>query len=251
MQALLTALAGGTAPDGGSNLIAYPDLWYRGVLLPVDDKIAASTIVKKDDVLPQLWESSIYDGKMIGVPSLESYIWWGLNYNSKAAEDAGLDPDAPPATWEEAMEWHKALTKFDDAGNLQQMGLDPFDAMAGETDFASQSYGGSNWWDEANRKMILNSDAIAQSMDVGGEFIKLVGPDKFAGMRQDQNLGGWGAALQGRATNHDHRRLLASRRNADPEPGDRPVQPRDLGAGAGQPRGRQDHGYRRALCGPV
>ena len=31
-------------------------------------------------------------------------------------------------------------------------------------------------------------------MDTCGEFIKLVGPDKFAGMRQDQNLGGWGAS---------------------------------------------------------
>ena len=160
---MLTALAGGTAPDGGSNFGTYPDLWYRGVLLPVDDKIAASTIVKKDEILPQLWESSIYDGKMIGVPGLESYIWWGLNYNSKAVQDAGLDPENPPVTWEEALEWHKALTKFDDAGNLQQFGLDPFDAMAGETDFASQSFGGTNWWDEQTRKIDLNTDAIAQA----------------------------------------------------------------------------------------
>lgn len=193
-QAMLTALAGGTAPDGGSNF-DYPNLFYRGTLLPVDEMVSTSAIIQKDQILPQLWESAIYDGKMIGIPSLESYLWWGLNYNAQAVEAAELDPEAPPKTWDDAMEWHKALTKFDDAGNLQQMGLDPYDAMAGETDYASQSFGGFNWWDEKNRTINLNNEAIAQCMDVSGEFIKLVGPDKFAGMRQDQNLGGWGAAF--------------------------------------------------------
>ena len=192
-EAILTALAGGTAPDGGSNF-DYPNLFYRGVLRPVDEMVANSTVIDKNDIQPELWNSAVYDGKLAGVPTLEGYMWWGLNYNSKAVEEAGLDPDKPPKTWDALLEWHKALTKFDDAGNLKQMGLDPYDAMAGETDFASQSFGGMNWWDEQNRKINLNTDAMAQAMDTCGEFIKLVGPDKFAGMRQDQNLGGWGAA---------------------------------------------------------
>lgn len=192
-EAILTAIAGGTPPDGGSNF-DYINLFVRGALLPVDEMVGASTIIKKDEILPKLWESAFYEGKMVGVPSIESYLWWGLNYNSKAAQDAGLDPDKPPLTWEEVFEWHKALTKFDDAGNLKQMGLDPYDAMAGETDFGVQSFGGFNWWDEQNRKINLNNDAMIQCLEVCGEFIKLVGPDKFAGMRQDQNLGGWGAA---------------------------------------------------------
>lgn len=192
-EAILTAVAGGTPPDGGSNF-DYANLFYRGALLPVDDQISSSQIIKKDEILPQLWESAIYDGKMIGVPGIESYLWWGMNYNSKAVQDAGLDPNTPPTTWEEALDWHKELTKFDDAGNLKQMGLDPYDAMAGETDFGVQSFGGFNWWDEKSRKMNLDNDAMAQCLDTCGEFIKIVGPDKFAGMRQDQNLGGWGAA---------------------------------------------------------
>jgi maltose-binding protein MalE len=193
-EAFLTALAGGTAPDGESNIGAYPDLWYRGALQPVDDMINASTVIKKDDILPKLWESAIFDGKMIGVPSLESYLWWGMNYNSDAAKKAGLDPTKAPETWEDSMAWHKALTKFDNAGNLKQFGLDPYDAMAGETDFGVQSFGGMNWWDEQNRKMNLNNDAMVQCLTTCGEFIKLVGPDKFAGMRQDQNLATWGAS---------------------------------------------------------
>jgi maltose-binding protein MalE len=193
-EALLTAIAGGTVPDGGSNF-DYPNLWARGALTPVDEMINASTIIKKDDVLPQLWDSAIYDGKMIGVPSLESYLWWGMNYNTDAATKAGLDPAKAPETWDDAMTWHKALTKFDAAGNLQQFGLDPYDAMAGETDFGVQSFGGFNWWDEQSRKINLNNDAMIQCLGTCAEFIKLVGPDKFAGMRQDQNLGGWGASF--------------------------------------------------------
>jgi hypothetical protein len=146
-------------------------------------------------MIPALWDSVFYDGKMVGVPGIESFIWWGLNYNAKAAEEAGLDPDAPPQTWDEVLTWHKALTKFDDAGNLQQFGLDPYDAMAGEPDFGVQSFGGFNWWDESSRTINLNNETVAQWLETCGEFIKIIGPDKLAGMRQDENMGGWGASF--------------------------------------------------------
>lgn len=193
-EAILTAVAGGTPPDGGSNF-DYTNLFYRGALTPPDDLVNSSSIIKKEEILEPLWNSAFYDGKMLGIPGIESYLWWGMNYNTKAAQDAGLDPNSPPATWEEAFEWHKALTQFDDAGNLKQFGLDPYDAMAGEMDFGAQSFGGFNWWNEQERTMRLNDEAIAQCFETCGEFIKLIGPDKFSGMRQDSNLGGWGAAF--------------------------------------------------------
>lgn len=191
-EAILTAIAAGTPPDGGSNF-DYPNLFSRGAAIPVNDYVAASTVVKKDDVLEGLWDSSFYGDKMIGVPGIEGYLWWGLNVNIDAAQKAGLNTDSLPTTWEEVFEWHKKLTIFDDAGNLKQFGLDPWDAMAGELDFPVQSFGGFNWWDEKERKMNLNNDAVIQTFDVMGAFIKHVGPDKFAGMRQTQGTGGtWG-----------------------------------------------------------
>ncbi|HMO57261.1 MAG TPA: extracellular solute-binding protein [Roseiflexaceae bacterium] len=193
-EAILTAVAGGTPPDGGSNF-DYPNFWARGALRPVDDLVASSGIIKRDDMVPALWDSAFYDGQMIGVPSLEGFLWWGLNYNAKAVEEAGLDPDSPPVTWDDALVWHKALTKFDAAGNLQQFGLDPYDAMAGEADFGVQSFGGFNWWDEQSRTINLDNDSVAQWLETAGEFIKVIGPDKLAGMRQDENLGGWGASF--------------------------------------------------------
>ncbi len=194
-EAILTALAGGTPPDGGSNF-DYPNLWARGAVIPVDDQVAVSSLIKQDDMIEALWQSSFYDGKMIGVPGIESFIWWGLNYNAKAVEDAGLDPDSPPLTWEDALVWHQALTQFDDAGNLKQFGLDPYDAMAGEADFGIQSFGGFNWWDESARQINLNTETTAQWLETCGEYIKLIGPDKLSGLRQDQTIGGgWGTSF--------------------------------------------------------
>jgi multiple sugar transport system substrate-binding protein len=191
-EALLTAVAAGTPPDGGSNF-PYANLWTRGAVLEVTDLVATSPVVKKDDIAPGLWEGSFYDGKMIGVPGIEGFNWWGMNINANAAEEAGLDPDNIPLTWEGLYEWHQALTKFDDAGNLLQFGLDPYDAMANEPDFAATSFG-FKWWDEETGKHDLNNPLMAESMDVMGEFIKYVGPDKFAGLRQVEGNGTWGAA---------------------------------------------------------
>ncbi|MCA9920660.1 MAG: hypothetical protein KC445_22055, partial [Anaerolineales bacterium] len=50
-EQVLTALAGGEPPDGASNL-QYPMFWSRGVLIPVDDRIAGSSIIDLDDMIP-------------------------------------------------------------------------------------------------------------------------------------------------------------------------------------------------------
>ncbi|MBN2501367.1 MAG: twin-arginine translocation signal domain-containing protein [Anaerolineales bacterium] len=191
-EALLAAVAAGTPPDGGSNF-DYPALWSRGAVLPVNDMVETSSMVQKDDIIPALWDSCFYGSDMIGTPGIESFLWYGMNYNAKAAEDAGLDPDSPPLTWEDCYTWHEALTKFDDAGNLLQFGFDPYDAIAGEPDFAATSFG-FTWWDEEARTFDLGNELMAEALDVSGNFIRLVGPDKFQGMRQVEGQGTWGAA---------------------------------------------------------
>ncbi len=191
-EAILTAVAAGTPPDGGSNF-DYPNLWARGAVLPVNDWVDASEFVKQDDILEMIWSGCFYDGQMIGVPGIETFLWYGLNYNEKLVKEAGLDPDNPPLTWEGLFEWHKALTVFDDAGNLLQMGFDPYDAMAGEPDFAATSWG-FKWWDEEARTFNLNDPRMAEALDICGEFIRHVGPDKFQGLRQVDGQGAWGAA---------------------------------------------------------
>ncbi len=91
-EAFLTAVAAGTPPDGASNL-QYLDYMARGVLVPVDDWIAASDVIKKEKYLEGSWNDGFYQGTMYGAPANEGFLRYGLNYNTRMVEEAGLDPD--------------------------------------------------------------------------------------------------------------------------------------------------------------
>lgn len=193
-EAILTAVAGGTPPDAHSNH-DYPNLYTRGAVLPVQDMVEASDILNKDMMLEWTWDYAFFGGDMIGVPGIESYVQWGLNVNTNGAQEVGLDADNPPVTWEELLEWHKAMTITDDAGNLLQLGLDPNDAMGGDVDFQTSSYG-IKWYDEETKEFALDDPRMEDIFAMTSEFIKIAGPDQFAGMRQVQGNGGWGQAVE-------------------------------------------------------
>ena len=193
-EALLTSIAGGAPPDCHSNH-PYFNLFTRGAALPVQDMVEASSIVKKEAMLDWVWDYCFYNGEMVGIPGIESYVQWGLDYNTDAAQKAGLDPAAPPATWSEVLEWHKTMTTKDDAGNLLQMGLDPGDAMGGDVDYGAASFG-VTWYDEQTKEFHLDDERMGAYLSTAAEFIRFAGPDQFAGMRQVQGNGGWGAAFE-------------------------------------------------------
>jgi multiple sugar transport system substrate-binding protein len=197
-EALLTAVAAGDPPDGASNT-QYLDYMARGVLLPMEDWIAASNIISEEDYLEGSWKDAFYQGTMYGVPANEGFVRYGLNYNAQMVEDAGLDPDAPPTTWEECLVWHEALTKFDANGNMIQVGLDPYDAMGGQLAIQDGFYPsvswGWTWFDPETGNFALDSEQMIESFEVMGEFIRIAGPDNMAGMRQVEGQGGWGGSF--------------------------------------------------------
>lgn len=197
-QARLTAVAGGTPPDIGI-LGNYLDFMSRGVVDPLDDYIDTSDIISQDNFIPGNWEVIQYQGTVYGVPAFECFVRRGLEYNENLVGEAGLDPESPPETWDELYVWHEALTKFDGAGNLVQYGIDPYDAEGGTGPgndgwFAMESWG-VEYFDEDTKEFNLDNELVAQSMDTMGEFIKLIGPDNLAGMRQVEGQGTWGAAF--------------------------------------------------------
>ena len=196
-EPLLTAVAGGTPPDGASNT-QYLDYMARGVLRPIDDWVATSDIIKQSNYLEGSWNDAFYQGTMYGVPANEGFLRYGLNYNSRMVEEAGLDPNSPPKTWADCLEWHKKLTTFDDAGNLIQIGFDPYDAMGGSVEIQNGFYAtvswGWNWFDVATGEFDVGNDMMAQSFEIEAEFVKFVGPDNLAGLRSVEGQGGWGGS---------------------------------------------------------
>jgi ABC-type glycerol-3-phosphate transport system substrate-binding protein len=177
----------------------YLDFMARGVLIPVDDYVAASPLIEEAKYLELNWKDAFHQGTMYGVPANESFLRFGLNYNKKLVEAAGLDPDDPPHTWSECFEWHKALTIFDDANNLLQIGLDPYDAMGGalniQDGFWEPFSWGFDWYNEDTGEFNLDNDMLAEAFEVEAEFYRHVGPDNMAGMRQVEGQGTWGGSF--------------------------------------------------------
>ncbi|MEM7539265.1 MAG: hypothetical protein AAF639_44320 [Chloroflexota bacterium] len=201
-EPLLTAVAAGTPPDGASNT-QYLDYMARGVLLPIADWVDASDIVNKEAYLEGSWNDGFdNDGVHYGVPANEGFLRYALNYNAEMVGEAGLDPDTPPTTWDEVMVWHEALTQFDDAGNLKQIGLDPFDAMGGQLAIQDGFYPAVSWnfswFDKETGEFDMDNEMMVEAFNTMGEFYKVVGPDNMAGMRQVEGQGMWGGSYGSR-----------------------------------------------------
>ena len=196
-QVFITAVAAGTPPDVGTGH-HYVDYFSKGQAVPVDELVASSSIIKQENFSEAAWKGMQYEGKILGVSGIEAFVRRGLNYNEKMVTDAGLDPDKPPVTWDEIMEWQQKLTKFDDAGNLLQFGIDPIDAEGGV--FASNDGSsindswGDNWYDVDAKKFNLNTPNMVEGLKVYSDLIKVVGADKLVGLRAVQGQGSWGGS---------------------------------------------------------
>lgn len=62
------------------------------------------------------------DGKLYGVPS--AAYGMGLHYNRALFEEAGLDPDRPPTSWDEVREYAKAIAEETGQAGYMQMTQD-------------------------------------------------------------------------------------------------------------------------------
>lgn len=115
----LTAFAGqAEAPDIFMGKPAY----YAGAIGVAD--------VAPDDLQELYTESLIevtqpffqVDGKWVAYP-VSSDLGMQLYYNVDHFEEVGLDPNDPPQTFEELMEYAEKLTVYDDNGNILRNGM--------------------------------------------------------------------------------------------------------------------------------
>lgn len=65
-------------------------------------------MVKQEDIIENFLRTYQYDGELIGMPLNASSML--MYYNKDAVREAGLDPDAPPATIAELADWTDKLT---------------------------------------------------------------------------------------------------------------------------------------------
>ena len=115
-------VAGGTMPT----VLEVPfteirSIIERGQSADLTEYLADSEVLSEINPAVQA-NASTDDGKVWGVPVFAYTM--GLLYNRALFEAAGLDPEAPPTTWEEVREAAKAITDKTDAQGFQSMTLE-------------------------------------------------------------------------------------------------------------------------------
>jgi sn-glycerol 3-phosphate transport system substrate-binding protein len=120
---VLTAVKGGNPPQ--LSVILSVDMF---TLIEEEAIVSIEELFTTDEertwlegFYPAFMENSQTGGKTYGVPFQRStpVLYW----NKDAFKEAGLDPDTPPATWDEMVSFGKKLTKTDATGNVSQWGV--------------------------------------------------------------------------------------------------------------------------------
>jgi len=104
-QNLLTAFLAGTAPDivvGEAYFQQYADL---GALVPIDDIVAEVG----DNLIPGTYAGAAVGDSVYGLSGFTGVF--GFERNCAVVEQAGLDCDTPPQTWDELLEQARQITE--------------------------------------------------------------------------------------------------------------------------------------------
>jgi sn-glycerol 3-phosphate transport system substrate-binding protein len=149
IKALAALKAGQSAPLSVLFSIDLHELLEQDVILPWDD-IAATAEDKAwlKAFYPALMLNGTYKGKVYGIPFQRSTIV--LYWNKDAFKEAGLDPNKPPASWDEMTQMAAKLVKKDASGNVSRWGV-----MVPSTGYAYwmfQAFARQNGQDLMNRE---------------------------------------------------------------------------------------------------
>jgi multiple sugar transport system substrate-binding protein len=158
---ILPALTGNKPPDilvlsGGDLVKSYA---VEGLVDELSGAIETSGI-DMDDFFPAPL-IQCQDGDNLWCLPWGSDLY-ALFWNKDLFEAAGLDPEKPPETMEELVEFAEKLTVVDEDGDLQQIGFIP-DLSWSHSDLYVRMFGGF-WYSDDGTKLTANSQAMVDSL---------------------------------------------------------------------------------------
>lgn len=148
-----------TLPDIAiGDLVWVPQINQIGTL--ADLELPADVL---SDINPALTAFGSIDGKQVSVPVSANNL--GLIYNKTLFEEAGLDPEAPPLTWEEL--------KADGAEILAKTGKPAFElfTQAGDNGEGLTWNFQVNLWQVGGEFLTADNSAAAFNTDAGAEAL--------------------------------------------------------------------------------
>ena len=172
---LLESLTGTEPPDlvilsSGDLVESYSQ---QGLVEPLDAWIEASDI-DLDDIYPApLAQCQGPDGITLCLP-------WGcdvdaLFWNRDLFEAAGLDPDHPPQTMEELLEYASKLTIRDEKGELSQVGFIP-DVPRSHAELYVRMFGGA-FYSDTGAGLTVNSQPVVDALSWQRQFYSIYAPE--------------------------------------------------------------------------
>ncbi len=106
---------------------------------------------------PQLWDTVLHAEDAYGLPfNTDTQV---LFYNKDLFAEAGLDPEAPPATWEELEESASAL-EARDGDSWERFGFYPLWNLGADV-WALNADNGTSWFDEEENVTIYTPEKVA------------------------------------------------------------------------------------------
>lgn len=106
---------------------------------------------------PQLWDTVVHEGEAYGLPfNTDTHV---LFYNKDLFEEAGLDPDSPPATWAELEEYAQALD-VPNGDDWDQFGFYPLWNLGADV-WGINADEGTSWFDEEGNVMVNTPEKVS------------------------------------------------------------------------------------------
>jgi len=174
-EKVLPALTSSNPPDilimGGGDLVkSYA---AEGLVVELSDAVRAGGI-DMADIYPAPLVQCEQGGKYYCLPwgsDLYGFFW-----NKDMFEAAGLDPERPPQTMEELVEYADKLTKVGADGKIEQIGFIP-DLSWSHTDLYASVFGGF-WYNKDGTKVTANSQPMIDALKWQQQFYTKYGTDE-------------------------------------------------------------------------
>lgn len=179
-QRMLTAFSAGKGPD-----VVYliPDhlaqFGYMGIIEPLDNLIPQNV---KDDYLPNTLQAASIDGKLYGLPMLQTIMGW--YYNTDMLKEAGWDTNKLPETWDEFLNCCKMIKEKTGKYAYYGMELSNFPQM---TYYPYLWQAGGDILDK-DGNVVIDSDATRKSMNFMRELYAYAPEDSVTATDQHDAL---------------------------------------------------------------